>query len=205
MRSISFRGVVRAAAAAALRAAFATCAQAYDGGGGHGHGPSGPSGHAPSGADPLRPPGPDADAPNACGAGLTLAAPPADADAADALKALSRATQAYIAQCHCATQTCIADALDQYAAALAAIAPRLPPALRDAPNIVARAARRVRVARTTAQATQILDQAIADVTKRISYIRASDAETQGGEARGGAFVVDTLNAAALSLEKAGGL
>ena len=48
------------------------------------------------------------------------------------------ATQSYIRNCGCATQACVADALDQYAEALAQVAPRLPPHLQDAAGIVAR-------------------------------------------------------------------
>jgi hypothetical protein len=206
MRSITVRCVARAFAAALLMAAFATSAHAAtagDGNGGHAAAPAAPGHASAPDTEPLRygDPGTTAD----CGAGLVLSAPPATGDAGDAVKALSRATQRYISQCRCVTQKCIADALDKYAQALAAIAPRLPPELRDTPNIVAQAAHRVRAARTKAQAVQVLDQAIADVTKRISYIRADDPETQRRETRGGDFVVETLNAASLSLEKAGGL
>ena len=48
------------------------------------------------------------------------------------MKALSRATESYIRNCGCATQACIADALDKYAEALAQVTPRLPPQLQDA-------------------------------------------------------------------------
>ena len=53
------------------------------------------------------------------------------------MKALSRATESYIRNCGCATQACIADALDKYAEALAQVAPRLPPQLQNEASVVA--------------------------------------------------------------------
>jgi hypothetical protein len=149
--------------------------------------------------------GPGVDASVGCGGGLELAAPSPFGDAGDAVKALSRATQRYIKQCECVSQQCIADALDKYAEALAAVAPRLPPELQDMPNVVARAAHRVRVARTKAEAVKALHEAIAVIHKDISLIRAEDPATQQRETRSGDFVADTLNVASLSLEKAAGL
>ena len=111
---------------------------------------------------------------NGCGVGLTLPAPPTFGDAADAVKDLSSATQDYIRACGCATQACIADALDQYSQALAQVAPRLPPRLRNAPDIVATAARRVRVARTKTEALRALHDAIAAIHKDIEFVRAED-------------------------------
>ena len=71
---------------------------------------------------------------SACGGGLMLEPPPADVSAVKAVATLSEATQAYIRECGCATQQCIADALDQYAKALAVVAPRLPKPLRNLPG-----------------------------------------------------------------------
>ncbi|MGD0186215.1 MAG: hypothetical protein ABSC25_13325 [Roseiarcus sp.] len=210
MRSITLRCLARALAAALVVAGFATCAYAAPGN-------NGPSGHAAPAPAPAPAPGHstgqdtdserygDPDAADACGGGLVLPQPSPFGDAGDAVKALSRATQRYISQCQCVTRTCIADALDQYAEALTAIAPRLPPELRDMPSVVAQAASNVRTARTKAQAVQAIHAAIAIIHKDMSLVRAEDPQQLGRETRGGLFVVDTLNAASLSLEKAGGL
>jgi hypothetical protein len=139
-----------------------------------------------------------------CGGALELPPPPAFRDAGDAVKALSRATQRYIKQCECVTQACIADALDQYAEALAKVAPGLPPQLQDLPAVVARAARRVRAARTPAAAVGALHEAIAVIHKDISLIRAEDPDFPR-ETRGGDFVAETLDVASLALERGGAI
>ena len=82
----------------------------------------------------------------ACGAELRLSDATAYANAVDGLAAVSAETQNYIERCGCATQACIADALDKYAAELKKVAPRLPRALRSLPQVVAAAARKVRAA-----------------------------------------------------------
>ena len=204
MRSISLPFPVRTLAAALIVAAFASCAHAATAGV-SANGASAPApapAPAPSGNHGQVLPGADADA---CGGALALAAPSPFGDGGDAVKALSRATERYIKQCGCATQQCIADALDQYAEALAVVAPRLPPELQDMPDIVAQAAHRVRIARTNAAAVKALHEAIAVIHKDISLVRAEDPAMQQRETRSGGFVVETLNVASLSLEKAGGL
>jgi len=142
---------------------------------------------------------------NRCGGGLTLAAPSPDVDLGDAVDALSHATQDYIKECQCVSQQCVADALDRYAAALAAVAPRLPRELQDMPDLVARAAHRVRVAKTKAEAIRALNQAAALIHKDITLVRAEDPDTQQRQTRSGALVIDTLNVASLALEKGGAL
>lgn len=141
---------------------------------------------------------------SACG-GLKLEPPPPDVSAERAVAALSEATQAYIRECACDSQQCIADALDQYSKALAVVAPRLPPPLRNLPKIVAEAAHRVRVARTKAEATRALEQAIATVHKDISLVRSEDVETQTSKRRSGELVADTLSVASAALVNSGGL
>jgi hypothetical protein len=145
--------------------------------------------------------GPDA---ASCDVGPTLPQAPTFGDVADAVKDMSEATQAYIRNCHCATQVCIADALDQYAQALAQIAPRLPPHLQNAAGIVATAAARARVAHTKADAIRAVHDAIAAIHKDIELVRAEDPENPRAT-RGGDFVAETLNVASLALEKGGGL
>jgi hypothetical protein len=142
--------------------------------------------------------------PEACDAGLSLPTPPTFGDAADAVKEMSKATEAYIRNCHCATQVCIADALDQYAQALALVAPRLPPHLQNAAGIVATAAGRARVARTKAEAVRAIHDAIAAIHKDIDLVKAEDPD-DARATRGGDFVADTLTVASLALEKGGGL
>jgi hypothetical protein len=125
-------------------------------------------------------------------------------DAGDAVKEMSEATKTYIRKCSCTTQLCIADALDQYAQALALVAPRLPPHLQNAAGIVATAAGRARVARTKAEAVRALHDAIAAIHKDIELVKAEDPDNLRAT-RGGDFVADTLNVASLALEKGGGL
>lgn len=173
-------------------------------------GAAGAAGGSGSGATGGGPPrfvqrGTDGDSSANCGGPLELPTPPAAGDAGDAVKVLSRATEHYLQECACASQTCVADALDRYAEALAAIAPRLPRQLRDMPNIVARAARRVRAARTPAAAVAALKQAITVIHKDIALIEAEDAEAYRRDTRGGNFVAETLTVASLSLERGGGL
>ena len=144
--------------------------------------------------------------PASCGdSGLRLQQPSAAENPNRAVAELSRATRKYLEECRCAEQQCVADALDQYAQALAVVAPRLPKPLRNLPKIVARAARRVRDAQTKTQAVAALDQAIAAIHKDISLVRSEDAETQKRQTRSGNLVAGTLNFASLALVNSGGL
>ena len=203
--SVCAQAAAAAGAAGAAGSAGAAGAGGAAGGGGNGGGGAGGSGGGGSGGGPPRFASPDADNSASCGGRLELSSSPAYGDPADAVKALSRATEHYLQQCACATPACVADALDQYAEALAVVAPRLPRQLRDMPNIVARAARRVRASRTPAAAVAALGQAITVIHKEIALIEAEDAETYRRETRGGNFVAETLTVASLSLERGGGL
>ena len=165
-------------------------------------GPSAPSGpSALGGNDPRFLPGPDA---TSCDLGPTLPTPPMFGEAGDAVKDLSRATESYIRNCGCATQTCIANALDKYAEALAQVAPRLPPHLQNSAGIVATAAMRLRVARTKKDVARALNDAIAAIHKDIELVKAEDPDNPR-LTRGGEFVAETLTVASLALEKGGGL
>jgi hypothetical protein len=199
MRSISFSALARTLAAALFLVVLATGAQAQTAGGASGAAAASSSG--PSGGSIRR----SAEDPNGCGGGLVFGAPPTFGEASDAVKELSRATQVYIKECRCVTQDCVADALDQYAQALAALAPRLPKELQETPEIVARAARRVRAAKTKAEAVKALNQAAALIHKDMTLVRAEEPDAQQRQTRSGVFVVDTLNVASLSLEKGGAL
>jgi hypothetical protein len=211
MGSIPLHFASRALATALFAAMLTTAAWAATAGAagtaGNGPGAAGGDGAGPGGGGP--PPTMfgrhGANGLGSCGGHLELPPPPPFADAGDAVKALSRDTQRYLRQCQCETQQCVADALDQYAQALAVVAPRLPPDLQDLPNVVARAARRVRIARTKAAAVSALQEAIGVIHKDISLVRAEDPEASWRETRSGTFVADTLNVASLSLERAGGL
>jgi filamentous hemagglutinin family protein len=148
----------------------------------------------------------------ACGADSVMPNTDAFADPLDALKALSNATENYIRECHNgaqarpgATQTNVADALDRYADALRKLTPRLPAELSNLPNVVENAARRVRVAPTKAAAVRILKEAIREVHKEISLIRADDPIVLRRDARIGDDVTGTLASATLSLERASGI
>ena len=121
------------------------------------------------------------------------------------MKALSRAVKSYVDQCRCETQTCIADALDRYAEKLAVVAPRLHPALRDLPVIVAQAAHRVRASKTKTEAARILHAAAAQVQHEVELIRAEGSESSRRDTRGGDFVEGTLEFAATKLERADGI
>ena len=141
---------------------------------------------------------------SSCDGGPTLPALPTFQDSGDSVKSLSRATEAYIRGCGCATQDCIANALDKYAEALAQVAPHLPPQLQEAPSVVAQAAKRVRAARNAGEAQRALRDAIAIIHKDIELVKAEEPD-KPRLTRGGDFVVETLSVASLALEKGGGL
>jgi hypothetical protein len=200
----------RATLALAVALTVSGAAFARDGGGGgDGNGGGAPSAPAPA-PGPAAPGSngpafsPNAASSDACAIGPTLPTLPTFQEGGDAVKALSRATESYIRNCGCATQACIADALDTYAAALAQVAPRLPPQLQDEANVVAQAARRVRAAHTKAEAQRALHDAIAIIHKDIELVKAEDPD-HPRLTRGGDFVAETLNVASLALEKGGGL
>ena len=169
---------------------------------GHAAAPSGPSGPSASGGHGAAPASGPAAA--SCDVGPSLPTLPTFGEAGDDVKALSRATESYIRNCGCATQACVADALDKYAEALAQVTPRLPLQLQDEANVVAQAARRVRAARTKAEALHALHDAIAIIHKDVELVRAEDPD-HPRLTRGGDFVAETLNVASLALEKGGGL
>jgi hypothetical protein len=123
-------------------------------------------------------------------------------------KAVARAAETAINSCYgdfAVERLCVADALDAYARALRNLSPALPPRLRALPDIVSRAAQRVRVARTKAEATNAIRIAVAEVHKTISLLRADDPSLVKAETRAGGFVAETLEVANNKLEKAVGL
>jgi predicted RNase H-like HicB family nuclease len=95
--------------------------------------------------------------------------------------------------------------LDSYAAALREIAPHLPPAMQDLPDIVAKAARRVRTAKTRQEAIKAVKVAIDAVHKSIALLKAEDPIAINRATRVGSFVAETLQVADNKLERAVGL
>ena len=135
----------------------------------------------------------------------TLDQPPAIGLFGRNAKSISKEAERAIAACDIHTLHCIADALDDYAAALRGIAPQLSPEMRDLPDIVARAATRVRAARTREQAIRAVKIAIAEVHKTIALLTADDPITLKAGTREGSLVAETLQVADSKLEEATGL
>ena len=130
---------------------------------------------------------------------------PDDAGVGPIIESLTRQAQNSVSSCSLDSPDCIADVLDKYAAALQQIAPRLPPALRKLPNIVAAAARRARASRTPQEAMFVMRSAVAEVHKAIALLQADDPITFKAETREGALVAGTLLVAQYKLETAVGL
>ena len=128
-----------------------------------------------------------------------------DPDPVSAVQAVSQEADAAIGLCEAKTRRCIANALDDYATALRAIAPRLPPGFRDLPIIVERAATKVRTARTKKEAVAAVTEAIQAVHKSIALLKADDPVALKAETRAGSFVIQTLQVADDKLQKAVGL
>lgn len=139
---------------------------------------------------------------SSCSIALELPDPNSYASPLDGVAAISEKTQKYIEQCGCATQACIAEALDHYADALEKVTPRLPKVMRSLPKIIHEAAQRARVAPTVKAAVRVLRAAVAVVHKTISLLRAADSDAKAIATRGGDLVAGTLNTAASALERA---
>jgi hypothetical protein len=127
------------------------------------------------------------------------------ADPDEALRAISHAVDAYFKRCQNPTQETIANALEAYAAKLQVLAPRLPPALRNVPAIIAESARRVRAARSRTEAVAILRQTVAAVHKQIALVLSEDPQTRSRELRDGEVIEGALGAASVALVNSGGL
>ena len=201
MRCVSFvalLGMVNLTMAGAIAQTAGTGGNGGDGGGGGGASTGSGTG---GGFNPA------IDAPSgACGIELRLPNPATDASALDGLKEITRQTQTYLEQCGCATQACVADALDKYADALQKIAPRLPRPLRALPAIIHQAAQKARVAPTVHAAIKVLHATVVVVQKivrkTIELMRAGDPDGASAATRGGDLVASTLNTAATVLERA---
>ena len=126
-------------------------------------------------------------------------------DPDQALRAISQSLENYFRRCQNLTQATIADALDEYAAKLRILAPRLPPALRNVPAIVAEGARRVRAARSRSEAVAVLHQTVAAIHKEIALVLSEDPQTRGRELRDGDVVAGALDRTSVALVNSGGL
>ena len=78
-------------------------------------------------------------------------------------------------------------------------------ACKSFPDIVARAASRVRRAHTAREAIVAVSNALAEVHKTIALLRADDPITLKSDIRAGLLVAETLEAAGVGLERAAGL
>jgi hypothetical protein len=141
----------------------------------------------------------------ACNEPPSLPDPNAYSDPDAALRAISEAMENYFRRCQNQTQATIADALDAYAAKLQVLAPRLPPALRNIPAIIAQAAKRIRAAPTRAEAVAVLRQTVAEVHKEIALVLSEDPPTRSRELRDGDVIAGALGDANVALVNSGGL
>jgi filamentous hemagglutinin family protein len=141
----------------------------------------------------------------ACDAPPSLPDPNRFSDPDAALRAISQSLEDYFKRCQNPSQSTIADALDEYAAKLRILAPRLPPALRNVPAIVAEGARRVRAARSRTEVAAALRQTVAAVHKEIALVLSEDPETRGRELRDGDVVAGALDRTSVALVNSGGL
>ena len=194
-RPLLARLAICAALCAAIGVAIAQAASAP----GTGPGPGGAPGGAPGGN------GPGAGASGTGGGNGGFRPPPGPGLDAPGLATISRQAETEIAACGDDSRRCVADALDAYAVALRRLAPRLAPRLRILPDIVARAASRVRRAHTAREAIVAVSNALAEVHKTIALLRADDPITLKSDTRAGLLVAETLEAAGVGLERAAGL
>lgn len=188
-----------------LTMAQALARSAGTGGNGDGNGGGAPSGGATGGNGGGYNPTFGA-ATGACGIDFQLPDPATYADALQGVEEITRQTQTRLEQCGCATQACVADALDKYADALEKVAPRLPRELRALPKIIHQAAQKARVAPTVRVAARVLLATVVVVQKivrkTIELMRAKDPDAANVATRGGDLVASTLNTAATVLERA---
>jgi filamentous hemagglutinin family protein len=141
----------------------------------------------------------------ACNEPPSLPDPNRFSDPDQALRAISQSMESYFRRCQNPTQSTIGDALDEYAAKLQVLVPRLPPALRNVPAIVAEGARRVRAARSKTEAVAVLRQTVAAVHKEIALVLSEDPATRGRELRDGDVVAGALDQTSVALVNSGGL
>ena len=134
-----------------------------------------------------------------CSAGPQLPDPNRYSDPEAALRALSKAMTSYCERCSDPTLESLSAALEKYAAALRLVAPRLPPQLRNLPDIVEQAARKVRSARSISEAVGALSTAIQAVNKDIALLRAENPDTAPAKSHVGVEVGATLEQVKIKL------
>jgi hypothetical protein len=100
---------------------------------------------------------------------------------------------------------CVGDALAVYADKLEDIAPILPEKMRSAPAALKAAAKKVRVAKTKAEASAAIKAVTAEVHKEIALLKADDPVVQSIATREAGQITKTLEVADAKLEKAVGL
>ena len=110
--------------------------------------------------------------------------------------------QIEIARCGVETPPCVADALDAYAAELDKIASQLPPQMRNLPNVIRETARKVRSAKSGAEARRYVQAAIVEVRHTISLLRADDPDARAFGVEIGTQAVGVLQSASVKLERA---
>jgi len=100
---------------------------------------------------------------------------------------------------------CVGDALAVYADKLEDIAPILPEKMRSAPAALKAAAKKVRAAKTKAEASAAIKAVKAEVHKEIALLKADDPVVQTIATREAGQIAKTLDVADAKLEKAVGL
>lgn len=121
---------------------------------------------------------------------------------AEAAQAAADETLIEIARCNNQTPPCVADALFAYAAKLEKIAPQLPPKMRALPGIIRQAARKVRAAKSPAEAVRAVQTAIVQVRHTVELLRAEDPDARALGGKVGDEAVGVLQAASEKLERA---
>jgi hypothetical protein len=124
---------------------------------------------------------------------------------ANAIKATAKATQHYLQQCHCPDYACVANALDAFADAVETFGPNLPREDADLPQIVRRAAARLRTAKNAREAHAALAEAAKAARAHVALFRVDDPDARSDGARAATYVADTLDVAAVSLSRVSGL
>jgi hypothetical protein len=100
---------------------------------------------------------------------------------------------------------CLSNGLEQFAAALDPIAPKLPEALRTLPTQLREASRKVKAAKTKEEARAVVAKVIADVRKSIDFVRADDPTTVAFATRTGGLAADVLASVDAKIEKCAGI
>lgn len=93
----------------------------------------------------------------------------------------------------------------RFARAIETFGPQLPPEDADLPQIVRRAAARLRTARNAREAHAALAEAAKAARAHVALFRVDDPDARSDGARAATYVADTLDVAAVSLSRVSGL